>query len=368
MSNARESRLQRIALERLRPDWENPRFPPGSSGRFSSDLDVYAFLDSEFDAFSIADSIAEHGFFESEPLIAIPGADSDYIVVEGNRRLAALRALADPDVRKGMKDPRWRNLQKKVELPVELPVLIAESRDVVAPILGYRHITGIAPWSPYQQARFVSSLIDVDGMDADRVAELVGRSVSEVRAFYRNYSIVEQAENVFKIRDVDRLVSEFGVWTRAMTSAGAREYIHAPAPREVVEGEYPLPEEAKPRLENLLRWIFGAPRTAKQRKEGTQSREGRAIKESRQITRLGKALQHPKGVETLEAGESLADAERAMLDKRAQFGTALSDAKQALEAALRHRPKRLGKNVEKALYEIDELTKKLRQADGDSPP
>jgi hypothetical protein len=366
VSNAKKSRLQRIALERLRPDWENPRFPPGSSGRFSSDLDVYAFLDSEFDAFSVADSIAEHGFFESEPLIGIPGTDNDYIVVEGNRRLAALRALAEPKIRKEMKDPRWRDLPKKVELPTELPVLIAESRDVVAPILGYRHITGIAPWSPYQQARFVSSLIDEDGMNAERVAELVGRSVSEVRAFYRNFSIVEQAEDVFKIRDVDRLVSEFGVWTRTMTSAGVREYLHAPAPREVVEGEYPLPKEAKPQLENLLRWIFGAPRTAKQRKEGVQSREGRAIKESRQITRLGKALQHPKGVETLEAGKSLAEAERAMLDNRAQFGTALSDAKQALEAALKHRPKRLGKNVEKALGEIDGLMRKLRQADGDS--
>jgi hypothetical protein len=368
VSNARESQLQHVALARLRPDWENPRFPPGSAKRFSSDLDVYAFLDSEFDAFSVADSIAEHGFFESEPLIAIPGADSGYIVVEGNRRLAALRALTDPKVRRGMKDPRWRNLPKKVDLPAELPVLIAESRDVVAPILGYRHITGIAPWSPYQQARFVSSLIDEDEMDAERVAELVGRNVSEVRAFYRNYSIAEQAVDVFKIRDVDRLVSEFGVWTRAMTSAGARAYIHAPAPREVAEGEYPLPEEAKPRLENLLRWIFGAPRTAKQQREGMQSREGRAIKDSRQITRLGKALQHPKGVEALEAGKSLADAERAMLDNRAQFGTALSDAKQALEAALKHRPRRLGKNVEKTLDELEQLMNKLRQADDDSSP
>jgi hypothetical protein len=368
VSNARESRLQRIALERLRPDWENPRFPPGSSGRFSSDLDVYAFLDSEFDAFSVADSIAEHGFFESEPLIAIPGADNDYIVVEGNRRLAALRALAEPKVRKEMKDPRWRDLPKKVELPTEVPVLIAESRDVVAPILGYRHITGIAPWSPYQQARFVSSLIDEDGMDAERVGELVGRSVSEVRAFYRNFSIVEQAEDVFKIRDVDRLVSEFGVWTRAMTSAGAREYIYAPAPRDVIEREYPLPEEAKPRLEHLLQWIFGAPRTVKQRSDGVQSRKGRAIKDSRQITRLGKALQHPKGIEALERGDSLAEAEREMLDNRAQFGTALSDTKQALETALRHRPKRLGKNGEKTLGEIDELMRKLRRADGDSPP
>jgi hypothetical protein len=356
--------LQRIRLDELSPDWENPRFPPGASSRFSSDQDVYAYLDVEFDAFAVADSIAEHGFFESEPLIAMPADGSGFTVLEGNRRLAALRGLTDPDVRTAMKNPGWTSLELTVELPEDLPVLVAESRDAVAPILGYRHITGIAPWSPYQQARFVSSLIDEDELDADRVAELIGRSVSEVRAFYRNFSIAEQAEEIFKISDVDRLIQEFGVWTRAMTSAGARDYIFAPPPRGVVEREYPLPEEAKPNLENLLNWLFGDPRTEGQKDEGLQSRDGRAITDSREITRLGKALQHPKGLAALEAGGDLLAAERAMLDTRARFGAAIEESKQALEVAAEHRPKRVTKSVGEKLGEIVDLATRLQRGDG----
>jgi hypothetical protein len=364
---AAAGKLEQLKLKALTPDWQNPRFPPGASDRFTSDQDVYAFLDAEFNAFAVADSIAEHGFFESEPLIAIPEGRL-YTVLEGNRRLAALRALSDPEIRSVMTDPRWREIPKKVSLPERIPVLVAESREAVAPILGFRHITGIAPWSPFQQARFVATMIDDDQMDAERVAELVGRSVSEVRAFYRNYSIAQQARDVFEIPDVGRVLQEFGVWTRAMTSAGARGYIEAPAPREVVEGEYPLPGEAKPRLENLITWLFGVPRTKSQIEEGLQSKEGRAIEDSRKITSLGKALQHPKGVAALEAGQGLEDAERAMLDKRAHFISEIEEGKEALERASENRPKRLTRSAEETLEEIGKLAKQIRLGDGDARP
>ena len=82
--------LERLTLDQLRPDWLNPRFLPGTADRFETDADVYEYLDQKYDAHAVADSIARHGFFESEPLIAIPGEQSGYfIVVEGNRRLAA---------------------------------------------------------------------------------------------------------------------------------------------------------------------------------------------------------------------------------------------------------------------------------------
>ena len=59
-----------------------------------------------YDAITIAESIARHGYFESEPLVAVPyeaaypgekrgERSGEYVVVEGNRRLTALRALAD---------------------------------------------------------------------------------------------------------------------------------------------------------------------------------------------------------------------------------------------------------------------------------
>src|SRR5207247_388129 len=143
-------------------------------------------------ALSIAESIARHGYFESEPLIAVPAAAAypdesrrgaaarRYIVVEGNRRLTALRALVDPDFRSSLRGRRWAALPDDAELPADLPVLVVADRDQVAPILGFRHITGIAPWEPYPQANYIAELIDESGRSFAEVADLLNRSVTEV--------------------------------------------------------------------------------------------------------------------------------------------------------------------------------------------
>ena len=148
-------------------------------------------------------------------------------------------------------------------------------------------------------------MIDEEGQSAEvNVAEQTGRSVSEVRAFYRNYSIVEQADLVFAISDVKRVIDEFGVWTRALTSAGIRGYIGAPAPRNVVEREYPLSDDVGDRLGRLIIWLFGAPRPAEDQAEGKQSREGRAIADSRELSRLGMAMLSSKGLAALESART----------------------------------------------------------------
>lgn len=360
--------LAEVRLGSLRPDWKNPRFPPGATEAFKTDLDVFAYLDQRFDAASIAESIARHGFFQSEPLIAIPLENDEYIVVEGNRRLTAIKALAIPEVRERMVDPRWKAI--RVIAPTELsdetriPVLIAASRESVAPILGYRHVTGITPWDPYQQARYVASLIDDEKstLSASDVANLIGRDLSEVKAFYRNYSIVEQAEDSFEIPDTDRIVDEFGVWTRAMTSVGIRDYIGAPAPRDIVERDYPLAEKQKDSLSRLMVWLFGEPREDSEKAKGRQSSTGRVISDSRQLTRLGRVLANPDGRAALEAAESLVDAERAMLNKSARFHESLSTAKNALIAAKKNVSAELLDEHKNVLTQIRALVDELEVA------
>jgi hypothetical protein len=181
----------------------------------------------------------------------------------------------------------------------------------------------------------VASLIDDEdsGLSASEVAQLIGRELSEVKSFYRNYSIVEQAGDAFGIPDVQRVVDEFGVWNRAMTSVGIRDYINAPAPRDVIERDYPLGEESGDRLARVITWLFGEPRTAEDLAKGRQSSNGRVISDSRQLTRLGRVLAHQDGRAALEAGEDLGTAERATLNPSARFLEGLNSARNGLSAA-----------------------------------
>ena len=223
-------RIEYVRLDRLLLDPENPRLPSGLEDR-SQDA-MLKYIERTYEPILIGRSIALHGYFVSEPLIVIPhGDDQKLTVVEGNRRLVALRLLTDAKAREliGRRRREWERLAEQADIPARgIPVIKVESHDEVAPIIGYRHIAGIEEWDPYPKAVFISRFIDQEGMSFAEVAELVGESESEVRAAYRNYSIVQQAREKFDI-DTTEAEGKFGVFTRAMESAPIRNYLGAGA-------------------------------------------------------------------------------------------------------------------------------------------
>src|SRR5664280_2535615 len=86
-----------LDIESLRLDGENPRFPLELRG--STDQAEIAINMAEiFDALEVARSMARFGFYPWEAFVVIPES-GHYIVVEGNRRLTALRGLIDPALR-----------------------------------------------------------------------------------------------------------------------------------------------------------------------------------------------------------------------------------------------------------------------------
>ncbi|RWZ67805.1 hypothetical protein ELQ92_00575 [Labedella populi] len=247
----------------------------------------------------------------SEPLIAVPHGDS-FRVIEGNRRLTALKGLADPDLRASFakENKGWKKLPP-ARLPDTLPVLVVDDESTVAPLLGFRHISGIEPWDPHAQARYIARLVGEQSQDLDYVANLVGRSSTEVKAMYRDYDILEQADHEFGL-DTSRARSAFGVFSNAMSRRAVQAYIGAKAPRYTDPNYYPVPDERRDQVEQLLLWIFGGPKG-----------EGKVITDSRQLGDLAKALGHAGATEVLERTGVLSDALEAMADVADQFSTSV---------------------------------------------
>ena len=343
-------RLERLRLSQLEPDRLNPRLPQHIQAEELSEDALYEYMASAYDAVTIAESIARHGYFESEPLIAVPArvaypgetrrgaAAKRYVVVEGNRRLTALKALADPGFRARLTGRRWADIPHQVSLPSDLPVLVVGDRQQVAPILGFRHITGIAAWEPYPQANYIADLVDNQGRSFADVADLLRRSETEVRSFYRNFWIGEQARDSFQIPDADRIVDSFGVFTRAMQNPNLRAYIEAPDPAEVTSSYYPLPDTKKTALSQLMTWLFGKPRKAGDR-DTTRPRPGQVIGDSREVTRFGTVLAAARGRAAIKKGKSLEEAEEALRDPVEQVRRSLRAAVVAIEITIHeHRP------------------------------
>lgn len=276
-------RAEQISLRDLDLDPANPRLPKDFVAGSPTQTEIALFIDKNHDPLRIAESISRHGFFASEPLIAIRGTDGRYIVVEGNRRLVALLGLSDAELRKSLVQQTrgWANLES-VPRDAELPVVVVDDRSQVDALLGFRHISGIEPWDPFAQARFVSELVDRTGSFSD-AARIVGRKEPEVRSMYRDHDIVIQAKERFGI-DTRRVEVAFGVFNAAMGITNLRTFIDAPAPRKVDPESWPVPDEKRESTQRLIEYIYGDERG-----------HGRVIDDSRQLQLLGRVLADKSG-------------------------------------------------------------------------
>jgi len=292
-----------LRVEDLLLDTENPRF--GSKNKPQSQEDIAIKLEMGYDIITVAESIARNGFFANEPLIVIKSPTSDkYTVIEGNRRFTSLLALTNEEIRSKMYQRERLNELAAASVFTKddlIPVTLVDNRELIAPILGFRHISGIMEWQPLAQAMFIAKLIDEEGYSFETAAEVVGKSKSDIAGMYRNQAIAKQAADVGM--NTSGLENSFSSLTVAMSSPGIRAFIAAPLGNAVTPGMKPIPEENYPELKELLAFLFG------------DELKEPVIRDTREINRLGKVIQNPTGLETLRSTWSLAEAEAAIKEQ-----------------------------------------------------
>jgi len=139
-------------------DPENPRFY-----RLNNQSDVSVVVEEMLDDESVQDlmlSIGQKGYFPGEPLLTVQKPDGRFIVVEGNRRLAAVKLLNGQLVPPTKRANSVKEIRDEVvePAPIELPCLNYPQRRDVLRYLGYRHITGIREWDSLSKAKYLAEL------------------------------------------------------------------------------------------------------------------------------------------------------------------------------------------------------------------
>lgn len=325
-SGRRLGQPEQIQVSALRLDPQNPRLPEEMQGQDQEELAVSMALG--FDALTVAESIASHGYFMSEPLIAIPSVTEPgaYVVVEGNRRLAALLGLTRDVIRNQFADAeKWSKLAAESSLPTdpEVPVVVVVDRTAVTPIIGFRHISGILQWQPYAQARYVATLVEKDGMSFGDIAHMIGVDRTRVASLYRDQAIAGQAEELGV--ETGNLERSFTLLTVAMNTSKLRSFIGAPVASQTTPGVAPVPRHKEESLRELLTWIYG---------DGVKAP---VITDSREISKLGNVVATGPGLKSLRDGDSLDHAlqkvKDAQDDPRKRLLSRLKAGKNALIAA-----------------------------------
>lgn len=173
-----EKKILWIPSHQLDFDPKNPRFYR-LRGESSDEKVVEEMLDDE-GVQDLMSSIGQQGYFPGEPLLVVPSQDGRYIVVEGNRRLTAVKLLNGQLVA-----PRRRSRSVALivgearQRPTELPCIAYETREEVLRYLGFRHITGIKEWDALSKARYLADLRDTFYGELPR-AEQLGTIAKEI--------------------------------------------------------------------------------------------------------------------------------------------------------------------------------------------
>ena len=315
-----------VPLRDLLLDPQNPRLPADMQGEDQEDLAVH--LELGFDALTVAESIASHGYFGSEPLIVIAeDSTGRWIVVEGNRRLTALLGLVDLKIRAQFANPSpWEPLATQANLSYDdqVPVVVLPDRAAATPIIGFRHISGILQWQPFAQARYIARLVDEDHMSFAEVAEMIGVDRTKVGNLYRDQAIATQAREMGI--ETGPMEEAFSLLTVAMSTPKLRAHIDAPLGSKAQTGEPPIPSERAPELKELVTWLYG------------NGDVEPVIGESRDISKLGGVVASKTGLSALREGVTLEaaiqKAKDADANPRQRLLSRLRTGKNSLSAAL----------------------------------
>ncbi|WP_419946203.1 hypothetical protein [Candidatus Poriferisodalis sp.] len=172
------------------------------------EVDLVELLWKEFAVDEVALSIASNGYFSHEPLFAAVEGGS-HVVVEGNRRLAAVRLLLNDGLRRqvGATDLPWISDERRAELQT-LPVVIAD-RERIWQYIGFKHVNGSQPWQSFAKARYVAWVHNELGEPLDEIARRIGDRHWTVRRLYRGLMVLQQAEETGRFNLDDRWKRHF---------------------------------------------------------------------------------------------------------------------------------------------------------------
>ena len=211
-------RKEKIPINSLFLDLENPRFEPV---RDEAAAIAHLAIDEKVSALA-EDIIQQKGLNPLEivgvMLASKKGQKARYTVLEGNRRICALKLLGDPDLAPPTLRSRFEKLAARWHEVKSIDVIVFTSRDEAKPWLerlheGEKEGVGRKSWDPRQTQRFTGSGKNAQAMKLLEIAENEGwvakgetdKILTTVQRFLNNPVVRNQLGIEGKDREVLRI-------------------------------------------------------------------------------------------------------------------------------------------------------------------
>ena len=319
--------IQPRFVEALRLDPLNPRLARTLRGATQEEL-LKALYESH-DIEPLILSLAQSGYFSEEPLIGVQHVNGPqengpqengpqengpqengpqengsqrnaFVIVEGNRRLAALQILLFDWAQRAVGNPELPEIGDGIRSRLNpVPVKEYETREAVIPYLGVRHIRGVKDWEALAKARYVEDL-KISGYELREISRLVGDRGDVVRRWLLTLYVLDQANDVSET-PWDEAVNEFK-FSWLYTSLGyarIRSYLGLEEASRRNPEPNPISDSHTRSLVDHMNDLYGPP-------PGDPNKA--SVPESRDIRRLAAVYASSAALDFLRGGGSLEDA------------------------------------------------------------
>lgn len=236
----------------------------------------------------LIDSFTSNGILKIDNILVRPLPDNTFLVIEGNRRIATLKALIEDHengYNVGNVDPDFF-ISKKIDV-VEYEMNSDDSEDYLL-LMGLRHVTKVKDWGDFEQSELVHDLNTKFKLSFAEISNRLGIPVAQVK----------RRVNTFVAMQLYKGDSQFGDQFSSKMAPMFYELMGAPQIRDWLDWS----EDYKTfqntfNLNRFFDWI-----------SKTDEKEEPIVKNRDDIRTLKKIINDPEALEIMEDQKSLTDA------------------------------------------------------------
>jgi hypothetical protein len=289
-----------ISVNALNLDPENPRLPERLIS--ASEKDVLNWMLSDATLVDLMASIAENGFFNGEPILVVE-ENGKYIVVEGNRRLASIKLLGNPEL--ASESPKTVKLISEIaitknNIPENIWVYKCNNRNEVRNYLGFRHVSGVKQWPLISKARYLYNLFQMKNRFEHDAYKEIAREIGSKGNYVRKLLIGYQAFQKIKTNNwfgMGDYLNEDSFDLSLISEVLNNQSIVANYVGVNVNDEKPFENVEIENFEKLTKWLYQITETGRTR-----------IGDNRNLRLLNKILQNDEAKKAfIEDGKSITE-------------------------------------------------------------
>ena len=323
-----------VPTDQLIFDQQSPRFAPSKKPDGTGDDDIVRFIDRTADLSELIQSMAANGYIKIEPMVVLCCREQ-LIVLEGNRRLAALKCLRDPKLAKqaGVRLPKISRKNRN-SLDV-VPIWCVEDRASAQDLIGFKHINGPHSWDAYAKALFAMHWLEGErAKDSDLSLSDIAQKMGD-----RHDTLKRMVTAAFVIKQAD----ENGIWSIGHRKSKHFSFSHLYTGLSYSEfTDYlgmeflsrsedpvkaPIPSNKYGKLSRLLGWLYG---------NKIEDEDPIIHSQAADLKRLRKVLSNRAATRQLEVTRKLDDALITAMPRSELFARNVYQAEQSLNAALQN--------------------------------